>query len=75
MGMELSTALSLMAIGMITVFLVLALVVITGNLLIRLINRVTPELDGISPAKVAAITAAVESFTFGKGNITNIEKH
>ncbi len=60
---------------MITVFLVLALVVITGNLLIRLINRITPELEGISPSKVAAITAAVESFTLGKGTITKIEKH
>jgi oxaloacetate decarboxylase gamma subunit len=75
MDIEFSTALSLLAIGMITVFVVLALVVLTGNLLIRIVNRISPEQDGIAPAKIAAITAAVGAFTQGRGRITKIEKH
>ncbi len=72
---EFSTALSLLAIGMITVFVVLLLVVLTGNFLIRLVNRLVPDHGGdLEPAKVAAITGAVEAFTEGKGRITKIEK-
>ncbi len=69
---ELSTALSLLAIGMITVFIVLLLVVLTGNILIRIVNRLSE--DQISAAKVAAISGAVEAFTQGRGKITKIEK-
>lgn len=70
---DISTALSLLAIGMITVFVVLFLVVVTGNVLIRVVNKITPT-DGLSAAKVAAITGAVEAFTEGRGRITRIEK-
>ncbi len=71
---ELSTALSLLAIGMITVFIVLLLVVLTGNVLIRLVNRLSLTEGQISAAKVAAISGAVEAFTQGRGKITKIEK-
>ena len=73
---DLSTALSLLAIGMITVFVVLFLVVVTGNLLIRLVNKLNFSENGnaITPSKVAAITSAVEVFTEGKGRITKIEQ-
>ncbi len=71
---ELSTALSLLAIGMITVFIVLLLVVLTGNILIRVVNRLSLSEDHISAAKVAAISGAVEAFTQGRGKITKIEK-
>lgn len=71
---DISTALSLLAIGMITVFLVLLLVVLTGNVLIRLTNRFSQNDDQISAAKVAAISGAVEAFTQGRGHITRIEK-
>ena len=79
MESDISTALSLLAIGMITVFTVLFLVVLTGNILIRFVNRLklsemTPQ-QAIAPNKVAAISAAVEAFTQGKGRITKIEKH
>ena len=73
MGSEFSTALTLLAIGMITVFVVLLLVVITGNVLIRMVNRLDKSTT-IEPAKIAAISAAVEAFTDGKGHITKIEK-
>lgn len=74
MGSDFSTALSLLTIGMITVFVVLLLVVITGNILIRLVNRFAVNDLEISVAKVAAIAGAVEAFTQGKGQITRIEK-
>ena len=75
MGSDFSTALSLLAIGMITVFMVLLLVVVTGNILIRIVNRFYVESDKqIEGAKIAAITGAVEAFTQGQGHIIKIEK-
>ena len=73
-----------MVIGMITVFLILFLVYLTGHLLIRGINRWAPQASvnskgqsasgAIAPAKVAAITAAVEIFSEGTARIVKIEK-
>ena len=84
MNKDLNTALSLMGIGMITVFVVLSCVVILGNLLIRFVNRFVPAAvakpspdrssDQIAPSKIAAITAAVEIFTKGRGQISSIKK-
>lgn len=78
---ELSTAFTLLLIGMITVFIVLLLVVLTGNLLITLTNKYSPSatLIKVSPStpnrqQLAAITAAVEVFTNGAGRIEKIEK-
>lgn len=69
-------ALTLLAIGMITVFVILTLVVLVGNLLIKVVNRLTPDAGiEISPEKLAAITAAVEVVTDGKGKVSHIEKH
>lgn len=76
----LSEAFSLLGVGMITVFLVLLLVVITGNVLIRIVNSWTPEpkpivvSNEIPGRELSAITAAVEAFTLGQGSITKIEK-
>lgn len=78
-------ALVLLAIGMITVFLILALVVVCGNLLIKIINKYAPEpskkitrasrtATGTAPEVVAAITAVVEAVTSGSGRIQSIEK-
>ncbi|MEL6559959.1 MAG: oxaloacetate decarboxylase [Bacteroidota bacterium] len=73
------SALSLLLIGMITVFLVLLLVVVIGNLLIRITNRFSVEpsetiTQEIDHRKIAAITAAVEIVTEGKVRIDKIEK-
>ncbi|HZH72063.1 MAG TPA: OadG family protein [Mariniphaga sp.] len=77
-------ALVLMAIGMITVFMILWLVVIIGNLLIRFTNKyvpapvveskVTGATTAIPAGTLAAIVAAIEAVTGGKGKVTNIEK-
>ncbi len=75
MSTEISTALMLLAIGMITVFVVLLLVVLTGNLLIRLVNKLTSQVKSdVDNQTLAVITAAVEQFTGGQGRITKIEK-
>ena len=78
-------ALKLMLTGMSTVFFILIMVVVLGNLIIRLTNkfalvpvavtnksnRPNPEID---PVKLAAIISAVEITTKGQGKVTSIEK-
>ncbi len=93
MSEQISTAILVMIVGMLTVFLILALVVLTGELLIRIVNRYIPvkvsekpqrqvrqaQLDAdnlpiITDSKMAAIVAAVQHLTGGKGRIEKIEK-
>ncbi len=82
---DFSTALMLMAVGMITVFIILALIVTFGNVLIRIVNRYFPEevlkktsiatrTSGIDPKKIAAITAVVDVITGGRGKVTGINR-
>ena len=80
MTSDISTALTLLVIGMITVFIVLFLVVLTGNLLIMLVNRYSfsekrAEEDGpVDSRKIAAIVAAAEVITSGEGSVSKIEE-
>lgn len=86
MSENLYTAILLFIVGMITVFSILFLVVLTGQTLIRLVNRFsdkseishkpTPKLASktIQPAKLAAIIAVVEVVSKGKAQIQKIEK-
>lgn len=82
MEQVLSNAISIMVVGMITVLLILGMVVVIGNLLIRITNKFWPQPEGpgknrqgaIPSGTVAAIVAAVEAVTGGKGKVTNIEK-
>lgn len=79
-------ALLILFVGMFTVFVILALVVWTGWGLIHLTNRLTqkpaksrrviipPPSDRISAKKLAAIAAAVELATDGRGKIEKIER-
>lgn len=78
-------ALRLMLTGMSTVFFILIMVVVLGNLIIRITNKFTvaplaPTENAnnakseIDPAKLAAIVSAVQVTTFGKGKVTSIEK-
>lgn len=80
-----SEALLLMAVGMITVFVVLLLVVLLGNVIIRFVNRFIPEevsnkgsQGGQTPAvdsKIyAAICSAVSVVTAGKGSVVDVKK-
>lgn len=77
-----SNAFLLLGIGMITVFAVLSIVVLSGQVLIALINKYAPEpvkkskliTPLISNKEVAVITAVVEHITQGKGKLESIEK-
>ncbi|MCW1735930.1 OadG family protein [Anaerorudis cellulosivorans] len=82
---NLNEALFLLVVGMLTVFVILLLVVAVGNFIIGVTNRFLPtpripkkndtEGDkGIHPKKMAAIVAAVDVVTKGKGRIINIGK-
>lgn len=73
------TAVEIFGVGMVTIFLILGLVVISGQILIRLVNRYAPiKADSstsstvIPDAHIAAINAAVEVITNGKGKVASI---
>ncbi len=70
-------------LGLLTVFLVLLVVVGTGNAIIWIVNHYFPTSgEGSSTIKptavkathLAAITAAVQTVTRGKGKVEKIEK-
>lgn len=82
---NLSTALLLMVVGMITVFVILLIVIYLGKGLIALVNKYVPE--EVAPAKSAAsgpapipaniqaaINAAVTVVTNHKGKVAKIER-
>lgn len=84
---NLNTALGLLVVGMVTVFIILWLVVVIGNLVIRLTNRFIPVTSPVDKSgngdsagrranskKLAAIVAAVDVVTRGQGNVESIEK-
>ncbi|WP_294628913.1 OadG family protein [uncultured Bacteroides sp.] len=83
---NIETALLLMVVGMATVFVILLIVICLGKMLIALVNKYAPEEaapvrqeapKGAVPVPaniMAAITAAVNVVTHGKGKITKVEK-
>ena len=80
---NLSAALGLLVVGMITVFIVLWLVTVVGTSVIELSNRFyhpetkdngTPRAGGVDKEKMAVIAAAVNVLTQGKGVIDSVEK-
>ena len=83
MNEDMITALMLMAVGIITVFFILALIVLFGDWLIRLVNRLSPEFAGpvgepesglTDHSVMAAIVASVEITTCGRAKVTGIRK-
>jgi len=80
MESTIGNAFLLLLVGMITVFVILALVVLTGKLLIKVTNSlyqepVTTVTDSFNPKHVALLSAVVEHVTAGRGSIESIEKH
>lgn len=83
---NLGLGLTLMAIGMVTVFAILLIVINLSNALIKIVNKVCPEEEApkkkaapAAPAKIDAavmdvIKATVAQITGGKGTITNVTK-
>ena len=77
----------LMAVGMITVFAILLIVINLSKLLIAIVNKVAPEEvvakkpavasaapAVIDPNTMAAIKGAVNIVTGGKGKVMKVEK-
>lgn len=82
---SIQSALMLLAVGMITVFTILGGVIMTGHVLIRVVNsfskkpalaQIGNQIDAkpISNEKIAVISAAVDHLTDGRGSIEKIEK-
>jgi len=70
---------------MLTVFIILSLVVLSANLMIKLLNKYGPvpvqkgnpksvQNQSIHPRTVAILSAVVTHVTGGKGEISQIEK-
>ena len=86
MNEEFNTGLTLLVVGMLTVFIILALIVLLGKILIRLVNRYFPgenannaqESRGgtstVDRKKLAAIVGAVDVITKGEGHVASIKK-
>lgn len=88
MTTDLQTALGLFLVGMLAVFTILGLVVLSGRVLIWFVNRYLPDAAKLStalpeavkkeqridPKKLAAIAAAVEQISGGKAHIIKIEQ-
>ncbi len=82
MESNLNNAVVLFGVGMLAVFFILLLVVILGNILIRVINKYFPEKNvrnekpnvGIDESIRSALNEVVRKVTHGKGQIRNIEK-
>lgn len=79
MDSKFDIALEIFGVGMVTIFVILGLVVISGQVLIRLVNRYAPgktvsstSSAAIPDAHIAAINAAVEVITKGKGKVAAI---
>ena len=87
MSEELNTGLTLLVVGMITVFSILFLVVTSGKVLTLVVNKYYPakkirkvwdevgiKTDELDRRVITAILTAVELATEGKGKVTQIQK-
>ncbi len=83
MEASVGNALYLLTVGMLTVFFILTMVVVSGRLLIAFVNRFMPETKEVNRSQPEAINdntmriieAAVSKLTNSKGIIEKVEKH
>lgn len=82
---NLGIGLTLMCVGMITVFAILLIVIFLSTLLINIVNKVCPEEEvqkkkapqaapQVDSAVMEVIKATVSQLTGGKGTVANVEK-
>ncbi len=83
---NMTLGLTLMLIGMVTVFAILLIVINLSEALIKIVNKVAPEGDDLrrkapefEPTNVDALTmeiirAAVADITAGKGTVGSVER-
>ena len=86
MNEDFNTGLILLAVGMLTVFFILALIVLLGNGLIKIVNKYFPAPIKNSPGKtlqaqqdieskkITAIVTAIDIITEGRGKVESIKK-
>ena len=86
MSEDFNMALVLLAVGMLTVFFILTLIVLLGNGLILVVNKYFPEpirskiaqsipsQQEFDSKKLAAIVTAIDIVTEGKGKVESIKK-
>ena len=90
MGESISTAIIVSLIGMVTVFIILGLVVLTGKTLIKVVNTFFPISEAETPtpktiqnqlqkksfnkSTLAAIVTTIDAITKGSGKVSKIEK-
>ena len=86
MGVEINQVLELFAVGMLTVFFILILVVVIGNSIIIFVNKFYPEdkkaqkvfqkekTTKFNNKKLVAIVSAVDILTQGKGKVIEVKK-
>lgn len=75
---------TLMVVGMVTVFSVLLIIIALSNLLINIVNKVAPEEQEkakavqtsrpVSPEVMEIIRQAVSKITNGKGRVADVVK-
>lgn len=82
---NLGIGLELLVVGMTTVFLILVIVILLGNVLINFVNKYIPE-ETTAPKKATPVSAAIDGtimtvlseavkqLTGNKGVITKVEK-
>ncbi|MBO5616137.1 MAG: OadG family protein [Prevotella sp.] len=79
-----SIGITLMIVGMLTVFVVLLIIIYLSKLLIRIVNKVAPEEETKAKASVNVSTIpadvmevlrqTVSQITGGKGTVSNVVK-
>lgn len=81
-------AIQLMIVGMLTVFSILLIVILFGNILIKLVNKYAPEevqtkkpvaaannaVQQVDATVKAVIEATIAQITGGKGHVSKITK-
>ena len=74
MGESISTAIIVSLIGMVTVFVILGLVVLTGKILIRIVNTFFPilETEPAIPLKPATPNSLLQNKSFNKSTLAAI---
>lgn len=88
MNGNLNEAIQLMIVGMLTVFCILLIVILFGNILIKLVNKYAPEevqtkkpvaaannaVQQVDATVKAVIDATIAQITGGKGRVSKITK-
>ncbi len=81
MNENIALAIKLMFVGMVTIFVILATVILLGRLIIWITNRIDPAessneivIEAIEPNHKAAIERAIQMISNGQKIVTSIQR-